>query len=164
MTAAKADTFAEKHKGRVLSQSVIIPATHLPAKTSCRILVRAGGFVTSYLGSKHSVKYIAPKTQMICRFSQEARPTEDVKYKVSSHAFGSAGKADALSRASTSRRFAAVGWTRSGRMTANKPSRLQEAVTHDDIEIHDKATFRITPQAPPTLASYPGATSASLHT
>ena len=50
----------------------------LPAETSCRILVRTRGFVTSYPRPNFCVEHIATQSQMICFFCQEARSTEHV--------------------------------------------------------------------------------------
>ena len=52
----------------------VIAATHVPAETSCRILVRTRGFVTSYLGPNF-VLSTYPRNPH-CRFCHEARSTE----------------------------------------------------------------------------------------
>ena len=84
--AAQAEIIFGEHKV-CCRGGEIIPATHFPAETSCRTLVRTKGFVTSYLRSNVVSSTQHPSTQMICRCCQEARPTEDVKSIFPSHVF-----------------------------------------------------------------------------
>ena len=56
----------------------IIATTPFQVETSCRILVRTGVFVTSYL-AKLRVEHMSTQIKMICRFCQEARSTEHVE-------------------------------------------------------------------------------------
>ena len=75
--------------GHVLSVEVseIIPATHFPAETSCRILVRTKGFhVIS--GTKLRVEHIATQTKNVSSLlDTKSRSTEHVRKILSSHAF-----------------------------------------------------------------------------
>ena len=91
--------FGKKHEACCRGVE-ISPATHLPAKTSYRILVRARGLVTSYQGSNFVLEHIATHAQMICRFCQEA-----IRIKFPVVHLWSAGKAVAMSSAISSRRF-----------------------------------------------------------